>query len=392
MLTDRSFAFPPMPAELFNRLARVPCEEKFILENKALGIAEIGLGRCHGKSSAKTFCARSFDAEYTYSLSPRWEISLRADGVCIRRHFDTGEALTPEQCERELQNLLEATPETDAESMPEIPAPSEIGGDWYPASARKLIDAIHAGELKKIVLARSIESRAASPIPAAPILRKLRERFGRNCTIFAITRDGKTFLGATPETLVRLRNGLVETEALAGSVPNAPDADLAERCRRFIEDDKERREHRAVVDFIAEKLSRMGLSPEFPETPEVAVLPNILHLRTPISARACAPIHVLDLVSALHPTPAMCGVPADRAREKILSTEPFARGHFAGPLGFYDASGEGFFAVGIRCAEIDGETIRLFAGSGLVAGSVPEREFAEIDNKFSALLTSIAKS
>lgn len=392
MHTDRSFAFPPMPAEIFDRLARLPCEEKFILENRALGIAEIGLGRCNGESSAKTFCARSFDAEHTYSLSPRWEISLRAGRLCIRRHFDSGEALTPEQCERELQTLLGEVPEADTESMPKIPRPTEIGGDWYPASARKLIDAIHAGELKKIVLARSIESRAGAPIPAAPILRKLRERFGHNCTIFAVTHDGKTFLGATPETLVRLRNGIVETEALAGSVPNTPDADLAERSRRFIEDDKERREHRAVVDFIAEKLSGMGLTPEFPATPEVAVLPNILHLRTPIRARTCKPIHVLELVAALHPTPAMCGVPAGRAREKILSTEPFTRGYFAGPLGFYDAGGEGFFAVGIRCAEISGSVIRLFAGSGLVAGSVPEREFAEIDNKFSALLTSIAES
>ncbi len=392
MLSDRSFAFPPMPAELFDRLARVPCGEKFILENRVLGIAEIGLGRCNGASSAKTFCARSFDAEHTCSLSPRWEISLRAGVAYIRRHFDAGESLTPEQCERELTCLLDTVPDADSECLPEIPRPTEVGGNWYPVSARKLIDVIHAGELKKIVLARSIESRAEAPIPVAPVLRKLRERFGNNCTIFAVTRNGKTFLGASPETLVRLRNGLVETEALAGSAPNTADTNLAERCRRFIEDDKERREHRAVVDFIAEKLSCMGLRPEFPEIPEVAVLPNILHLRTPIRAAARQPIHVLELVSALHPTPAMCGVPAKQAREKILSTEPFARGFFAGPLGFYDAAGEGFFAVGIRCAEIDGRTIRLFAGSGLVAGSIPEREFAEIDNKFSALLTCIAQS
>lgn len=388
-MRSRSFEFPPMPADVFSRLARLPCDEKFILKNQSRNIAEIGIGRVGNAKSGKTFHARSFDSAESFSLCPKWEVSRREDLVSVVRNLDEGEDFAPERFREELNAQLANAPEIGAEKVPHIPTPEEIGGAWYRPAAQALIDDIHAGKLQKIVLARSIRSRAASPIPVAPILGKLHERFAKNCTIFSITHDGKTFMGASPETLVRLRDGIVETEALAGSVPNFPGADTEALARQLLNDDKERREHRAVIDFIAEKLRQIGLRADFPETPEIVVLPNILHLRTPIRAIADSPLHILDIVSALHPTPAMCGVPADIARDRILKTEPFPRGNFAGPLGFYDSRGEGFFAVGIRCAEIRGCEIRLFAGSGLVAGSTSEREFVEIDSKFSAVLAHI---
>lgn len=378
-----------MPPDFFTRLACSPCSEKFIIKNKLRNIAEIGIGHCGNADSDKIFHARSFDNGEHFSLKPKWEITRRENKVFIRRNLDEDEIRSPENFARELDALIASAPEAGSEKVPHIPVPQEVGGEWYRPAAQALIDEIHAGSLKKIVLARSIRSRAEKPIPVAPILGKLHERFEKNCTIFSLSRNGKTFLGASPETLVRLQNGIVETEALAGSIPNFPGADIAALSGQLLGDDKERREHRAVIDFIAEKLRRMGLNAEFPETPEIVVLPNILHLRTPIRARANPDIHILDLVSELHPTPAMCGVPAETARQKILTTEPFPRGNFAGPLGFYNSAGEGFFAVGIRCAEISACEIRLFAGSGLVAGSTPDREFAEIDSKFSAVLAHI---
>lgn len=378
-----------MPRDVFSRLARARCDEKFVLRNRFLGVAEIGIGRCACESGGKIFHARSFDSLETFSLNPRWEISLRENIVFTTRRLDAAEALDPEKFQSELNTLIASSVESDSGEIPEIPPPQEVGGNWYPDAARELIEEIHAGKLKKIVLSRSIRSVAETPISAEAIFGKLEERFGKTCTIFSVSHDGKTFLGATPELLVRLRDGILETEALAGSVSNFPGADTSVLARQLLENDKERREHRAVVDFIAEKLREIGLCVNFPEIPEVVVLPNILHLRTPIRAIVNPKTHVLDIVSALHPTPAMCGVPAGKAREKILSVEPFPRGYFAGPLGFYESDGSGFFAVGIRSAEIRDNEIRLFAGSGLVAGSTPNREFAEIDSKFSAILSLI---
>ena len=385
----RGFAFPPQPPEVFSALARVPAETKFLVENRSRGVAEMGIGELGADAPGKTFRAISFDAAETFSLRPKWEISRRGNAVFVARNLAEGARAEPEMLRAELDALLSRAVPEGAEKVPPIPPPREIGGAWYLPAARKILDEIGAGTLRKLVLARAIEARAESPIPVAPILGKLHERFEKNCTIFCVARAGKTFLGASPETLVSLRDGALETEALAGSIPNFPGADVPALGARLLADDKERREHRAVIDFIAEKLRRLGAEPEFPETPEIVVLPNILHLRTPIRARVPAGLGVLECVAALHPTPAMCGVPAEAARAEILATEPFPRGDFAGPLGFFDARGEGFFAVGIRCAEISGNAIRLFAGSGLVAGSVPEKEFREIDSKFSAVLAHI---
>ncbi|MGN0835512.1 MAG: isochorismate synthase MenF [Candidatus Spyradosoma sp.] len=385
----RRFAFPPLTPEVFSALARAPAETKFLVENRSRGIAEMGLGELGADAPGKTFRAVSFDAAETFSLRPKWEISRYGNATAVVRNLADGEPDAPEILSAELDALLAHAVPAGTEKVPPIPPPREIGGEWYLPAARKILDEIGAGTLRKLVLSRAIEARAESPIPVAPILGKLHERFEKNCTIFCVARAGRTFLGASPETLVSLRGGALETEALAGSIPNFPGADVPALGARLLADDKERREHRAVIDFIAEKLRRLGAEPEFPDTPEIVVLPNILHLRTPIRARVPAGLGVLECVAALHPTPAMCGVPAEAARARILATEPFPRGNFAGPLGFFDARGEGFFAVGIRCAEVSGNAIRLFAGSGLVAGSVPEKEFREIDSKFAAVLSHI---
>ena len=97
----------------------------------------------------------------------------------------------------------------------------------------------------------------------------------------------------------------------------------------------------------------------------------------------------LDLVAALHPTPAVCGTPREAARAAIAELEPFDRGCYAGPVGWVDARGDGEWAIALRCAELPGTTARLFAGAGIVADSDPEREFDETERKFRALLDSL---
>jgi menaquinone-specific isochorismate synthase len=176
------------------------------------------------------------------------------------------------------------------------------------------------------------------------------------------------------------------TDALAGSAPRGrnprEDRQLA---LRLVNSRKEQGEHRMVVDFLASQLEGLGLCPQYPNRPSLLRLSNIQHLHTPIQAMVSGPTHPLHMVEALHPTPAVAGVPTQDAFEQIHAYEQFDRGLYAAPLGWVDTQGNSEFIVGIRSALIDNNWARLYAGAGIVAGSDPEREWAEINLKFRAL-------
>jgi menaquinone-specific isochorismate synthase len=114
-----------------------------------------------------------------------------------------------------------------------------------------------------------------------------------------------------------------------------------------------------------------------------------MHLRTPIAARLAKRAHVLDLVAALHPTPSVGGVPTDRAIEWITRNEPDPRGWYAGPVGWFDAEGDGEFAVALRCGLLRGNRAWIYAGAGIVRDSDPAMEYAETNIKQTALLRAL---
>src|SRR6185436_14347319 len=149
------------------------------------------------------------------------------------------------------------------------------------------------------------------------------------CTRFAIRCASTTFLGATPERLVRLTGNVVDTEALAGS----GDAGTA---TELLESQKERVEHDLVVQEIVKRLAPSCDGLEYPKTPEVRALKHLVHLHTPIHGRLRTREHVLDLVSRLHPTPAVGGLPGLRAQQFIADHEPVPRGWYASPIGWFD--------------------------------------------------------
>ena len=409
-----SHALPPIDFELFSELAQCAFPQKFFVENRKRGIAELGFGICKTfPAGAKTrcrradeltaepdfFCALPFagDAEKIVAHVAKWQFSLAENArgnVLVSRNVSAEEpARTAREIEAEYEIFLQKIREQNARdsAFPKLENAREAGGKKrYLDACADALDAISRNEFQKIVLARAIDFSAETEIPAEPLFAKIRKRFAaRECTIFLFRESAeKTFLGATPEMIVGVKNGVVESEAIAGSLPNRGgnsfenDAEIG----NFSSDEKELREHRAVVDFIAEKFRSANLGElNVPEKPEILRLPNVAHLRTPISARTSAETSAFSLVKILHPTPAMCGVPAEKAFRKILETEPFSRENFAGPVGFFRANGEGFFAVGIRCAKISGKNLRLYAGAGLVSGSIPEREFSEIDAKLAAI-------
>lgn len=236
--------------------------------------------------------------------------------------------------------------------------------------------AVRAGTLRKVVLARAV-TVAGLVEDAAEVLRRLREGYP-GCTLFAAARDGACFLGATPERLLHVCDGVVTTGALAGSAPRgatpAEDHRLGEALLASV---KDRVEHAVVVEAMREALAAACTAVTAAEAPRLLRVSNVQHLHTPLEGRLRDPHGLLDLAGRLHPTPAVGGVPRAAALDWIARHEGFERGWYAGAVGWLDAAGDGEFSVAIRSALLRGRRATLFAGCGIVADSDPEAEYAE---------------
>ena len=254
--------------------------------------------------------------------------------------------------------------------------------------ATEAVRAVRRGDLRKVVLARCLE--LAHRPDLGPFLAALRH-IHDGSTVFAFARqNGSVFCGATPELLARVEGVTVSTLALAGTAPRGrnPSEDrlLADRLLR---DPKEMEEHRHVHSEISRRLDRNGFVLDRPGNTDVLQLPGIQHLATPATAIAPAGTNVLDVVGALHPTPAVAGLPARAAIDWISEHEGFDRGWYAGPIGYCDLGGNGEFHVALRSCLIEETRTRLFAGAGIVAASSPEQEVQETNLKLAALLPSL---
>ncbi len=248
--------------------------------------------------------------------------------------------------------------------------------------------------VEKVVLARRAVVEASLPIDVAEVLRVLGRDF-LSCTRFAIAAGGRTpvFVGATPERLVAIEGRKLSTMALAGTT-RCDDAD--EESRRvaeqaLVDSTKDRVEHRYVIDDIRQRLAPICKDLDVGKIPTIRRLHNVSHLETTISARLRAGSEPAEVVDSLHPTPAVCGVPTDRARVMIREHEGFDRGPYAGTLGWIDADGNAEFDVALRCGVLDGRRATLFAGAGITADSDPEVEVAETRRKIGAIKRALAE-
>ena len=269
--------------------------------------------------------------------------------------------------------------------QPATVADAGPAGD-YPRAVARALEQIAEGVFEKIVLARAKDLTAQETLHPLRVLNGLRQRFS-DCYAFSVANGrGQSFIGASPERLLRVETGRLLTEALAGSAPRgttaSSDAALAGVLRT---DDKELREHRLVLDCIVRNLAALGLEPKFSEKPGVRRYANVQHLHTSVAADLPNGTRLLDVVAQLHPTPAVGGAPHESAVPRIRALEGFPRGLYAGALGWIDFRGAGEFFVGLRSALIDGPGARIYAGAGIVAGSSPEKEFAETELKFRAM-------
>jgi len=269
----------------------------------------------------------------------------------------------------------------------------------YAAAVGEATRRIAAGELRKIVLARSLLVEAGRELDPKRLLWRLRA-VDPDCFAFAVPtfspegRRGRArgvLVGASPELLVSKARAEVRATPLAGSAPRFGDREEDRAsAERLLASEKDREEHAAVSEFVELVLGSFCDRLDHPEEPELLGTANVWHLATPFHGRLRDPARsVLDLVAELHPTPAVCGAPRDGARKVLGELETLDRGCYAGPVGWVDGNGDGEWAIGLRCAEVAGSAARLFAGAGIVAGSVPELELDETERKFRALLDSL---
>ena len=255
---------------------------------------------------------------------------------------------------------------------------------------RQTLGAIQAQQLQKQVIAHALDVTRSDAFRREVALPRLRSRYP-DCYIFSFSgAHDSHFIGASPERLLSIRQGRLVTDALAGSAPRGKTAaeDFA-LGQQLLNTPKEQREHQLVLDFIVRQLEAAGLTPCYSTPPGLLRLSNIQHLHTPIGADLPRQLSPLALVESLHPTPAVAGVPTRAACELIRQSETCDRGLYAAPLGWVDPYGNSEFIVGIRSALIQNQRARLYAGAGIVAGSDPEKELAEIQLKLQALANAL---
>ncbi|MGE0401535.1 MAG: isochorismate synthase MenF [Kofleriaceae bacterium] len=263
------------------------------------------------------------------------------------------------------------------------PAPVEA---WR-TQVTDITDAIARGTCSKIVAARTCSVLLAGSIRTAELLAALDDRHADCVRVLIKPPGGGALVAATPERLVRRDGDVVLCDALAGSI--APNGDSDAAAARLFASAKDRNEHELVVDALRTALTDAGARVDAPAEPTFKRLRHIIHLHTPFHAVLRTPRHVLELAARLHPTPAVGGTPRALAAAWIERHEPEARGWYSAPVGWFDLDGNGELAVALRCGVIVGNRAHLWAGGGIVAGSDPDRELAETEMKFRAMLNAL---
>jgi isochorismate synthase len=329
---------------------------------------------------------------------PRWGYRRHRGVATITLTVTREELGDPESIERtvdEARTLTNAFEYESATSLIEridiahAPVHHLPANDW-----RMYIDAIHqaieSGEYKKIVAARRCVVDLPQKLEDTSFMARVFAAYP-DCTHFAIRRDRTTFLGATPETLFRKQGLHLETHALAGTtrIDEDPAFESSRDIAALRDSKKDLGEHDFVVQRICSELIPLTTHIEYSPQPSTRQVRNLVHLQTPISGELRPETTVFDLLAALHPTPAVGGYPAREAAEWIAQNEPLERGWYSGTVGWIDASGDGEFAVAIRCGVLTPSRAYIFAGAGIVAASNAAAEYAETSAKMGPVLRAL---
>lgn len=291
-----------------------------------------------------------------------------------------------------LAALLAAVPADAQLGRPRFADPPGSRAVWSD-EVQRATAAIRGGSLEKVVLARRSLALSTAPIDVPRVVTALSRR-EKDCKIFAVHRAGRTFLGATPEGLVRVSRGVAEVPCVAGSAPRGQTPDEDRRIGEgLLMSAKNRSEHAFVVRAVESTLRERGLEPAVESSaPGLLKLQSVQHLFTPVRARLAEDASIFALAAALHPTPAMGGTPQAQAKAWISDHEPTPRGLFSGGIGYWREDGEGELDVAIRCGLVRGRTATLWAGCGIVEDSDPDEELRETVLKFRPMWAALSEA
>lgn len=356
-----------------------------------------------------TFTFSSKSARQSGLIVPRLIVGSRdGKGWLTQITGDDGVDLTAEGARAALEMMLEPASDTAGEDGPgeglspvpgaapedEIPAELSTGSlseEQWKSAVLEGVERIKSGALEKLVLARDVVAHLKQPVDTAQVLRELAVRY-RECWTYGV--DG--VIGSTPEMLIMVEGSTARARVLAGTLDraNAPHADWHYAENGLTSDEKQRHEHQFAIESLTQQLEPFTSTMTAHSEPFVLELPNVWHLASDVTAElAHSNGHLptsLALAAALHPTAAVCGTPTGAAAALIHELEYLDRGPYAGPVGWMDAAGNGEWGIALRGAVVeDPQSIRLFAGCGIVAASDPEAELAETWAKFRPMLQAI---
>ena len=262
--------------------------------------------------------------------------------------------------------------------------------EHYESAVARAVERIRSGEIEKVVLAREVRVHAPAAIDPAPLFDALRAAFPA-CYCYLVGTPELSFIGASPELLVRRDGARAQTVALAGTARRSADPSVDDLLgEQLLQGAKEREEQAIVARRIERNLRPVSVWVAAADEPVLVKVQNVQHLATPIRAQLADPVPCVELAGRLHPTPAVGGEPRDDAYRLIPALEGLDRGWYAGTVGWTDLSEDGEFCVAIRCALLRGRVAHLYAGNGIVRDSDPADELAETEVKLQALLPLLA--
>jgi isochorismate synthase len=295
------------------------------------------------------------------------------------------------------RRAAELAPPAGSSATPPPDAPLAIDGEWPTAQQWRHIvglatGAVGRGRLDKVVFARRVDMSSPAALDVPNALRRLAASAPES-TVFAFRRGTATFVGATPERLVRAEGRTYRTAAVAGSIRRGADpAEDAALAAELLASEKEREEHAVVVRAIRRQLAPISERIEIAPEPSVLVLRHVQHLVTEVAGTLRVQEGLLALAGRLHPTPAVGGEPRDLALAMIDENEGFDRGWYAGPVGWLSADGDGELMVALRCGLVEDRRVTLYAGCGIVADSDPDCEWEESRIKMRAVAAALGRA
>jgi len=377
-------------------LAGIACDDRLGGDGAGRGHAVVAFGALPFERSHP---AALVVPELTYGREPdgtEWVTVVAAAGSPLP---DPDDPRTAEELRSRLERHARRAPDATGATVPRAGGPDAplvvplTGDDDFERAVGAAVDAVHRRDVVKVVLARAVDVRLDRDVDVPDLLRRW-SVLEPSCTVFSVPTPDGQFVGASPELLVEREHDRFRSRPLAGTTGRTPGASSGLPAA-LLESAKDAEEHRLVVDAVRAELEPVADLLHVPDRPELVHLHTITHLGTSIDGTlrpgpdGSLP-SALHLVARLHPTPAVGGVPRAAATELIHRLEAHPRGCYAGPVGWVDGAGDGRWMVGIRALTVDGRSVRMSAGVGIVSDSDPSTELAETGLKFRAVFGALA--